>query len=117
MLCDAKESEAFPDRQKIYEWTRAIFFFGTPHQGSNFAAWAEIARGFAKVIFDTNSKSVKQLKVHSESLVQLQKHFDALIYKRTFWIYTFTEAQGYRPVPLLNSKVELDPLRAGTREK
>ena len=111
MLFDAKRSEVFPDRRKLYSSTNALFFLGTPHRGSEWAEWGVIARGLGGVIFDTNSSSFKHLTVNNESLMQLEKHFDDLVYRRTFWIKTFTEAKGFKPLPFLNSKVGLSQIR------
>ena len=105
MLFDADQSEALPQRRKVYLSTRALFFLGTPHRGSDWAGWGEIARKFAGLIFSTNPSSIKHLKVNGEPLMQLEKYFGSLVYRRTFWVYTFIEAKGFKPVPLLDSKV------------
>ena len=107
MLFEADRSEAMPERQKVYLSTRALFFLGAPHRGSDWTGWGEIARGLANVIFDTNPSLIKHLKVNGEPLMLLEKNFGLLVYRRTFWIYTFTEAKGFKPLPLLNSKVSL----------
>ena len=108
MLFEAERAEAQPQRRKVYLSTRALFFLGTPHRGSDWAGWGEIASGLAGVVFDTNPSSIKQLEVNGEPLMQLEKNFGLLVYRRTFSIYTFTEAKGYKPLPLLRSKVRLD---------
>ena len=105
MLFDADRSEALPQRRKVYLSTRALFFLGTPHRGSDWTGWGEIARTIAGVIFDTNPSLIKHLKVNGEPLMQLEKNFGSLVYRRTFWVYTFTEAKGFKPLPFLNSKV------------
>ena len=107
MLFEAERSLAFPERCKVYSSTKALFFLGTPHSGSDWAQWGEIARSIAALIFDTNPSSIKHLEVNGESLMQLQNNFDKLIWLRTFWIYTFIEAEGFKPVPFLNAKVGL----------
>ena len=104
MLFDADRSEAFPERRNVYLSTKALFFLATPHRGSNWAGWAEIARTIGGVVFDTNHSLIKQLKVDGESLMQLERHFGDLVYRRTFWVYTFTEAKGFKPLPFLHSK-------------
>ena len=105
MLFDADRSEALPQRRRVYLSTRALFFLGTPHRGSNWTGWSEIARTIAGVVFDTNPSLIKHLKVNGEPLMQLEKHFGLLVYRRTFWVYTFIEAKGFKPLPLLTSKV------------
>lgn len=105
MLFDFDRSEALPRRREVYLSTRALFFLGTLHRGSDWTAWGKIARGLAGVMFDTNLSLIKQLRVNGETLMQLEKHFGSLIYRRTFLVYTFIEAQGFKPLPFLNSKV------------
>ena len=105
MLFDADRSEALAHRRKIYLSTKALFFLGTPHRGSDWAGWGEIARKLAGVIFSTNSSSIRHLKVNAEPLMQLEKNFGSLVYRRTFLVYTFIEAKGFKPVPLLDFKV------------
>ena len=107
MLFEADRSEAFPERSAIYSSTKALFFLGTPHRGSSWAAWGDIARGIASVVFDTNSFLVKDLEINGQAFVQLEKNFGLLIYRRTFYIYTYIKAQGFKPIPLLNSKARL----------
>lgn len=112
MLFEADRSKALPQRRNVYLSTRALFFLGTPHRGSDWTGWGEIVRGLAGVIFDTNPSLVKHLEVNGEPLMQLEKNFAPLVHDRTFWVYTFTEAQGFKPVPLLKSKVGLRQIRA-----
>ena len=105
MLFDADRSEALPQRRKIYLSTRALFFLGTPHRGSDWTGWGEIARKLVGVVFSTNPSSINHLQVNGEPLMQLEKNFGSLIYRRTFWVYTFIEAKGFKPIPLLDTKV------------
>ena len=105
MLFDADRSEALPQRRNVYLSTRALFFLGTPHRGSDWAEWGEIARKLAGVMFSTNPSSIRHLKVNGEPLMQLERNFGSLVYRRTFWVYTFIEAKSFKPGPLLDSKV------------
>lgn len=116
MLFEAERAEALPQRRKVYLSTRALFFLGTPHRGSGYAEWGEIARGLAGVVFDTNPSLIKHLKVNGEPLMQLEKNFGLLVYRRTFWTYTFIEAKGFKPVPFLKSKVGLCLIKAPNLE-
>lgn len=114
MLLQAKMSEALPERQDIYSSTKALFCLGTPHRGSTYAAWGDIARGLVGILFDSNPTLIKNLKINAGPLIRLQKDFEHLVGGRTFWVYTFTEAKGYKPYPFLKSKAsrdtESDPL-------
>ena len=105
MLFVANRSEAHFQNRKVYLSTTALFFLGTPHRGSSYAVWGEIARGLTSVFFDTNSSLINKLKAYNEHLMQLQDNFGLLLFRRTFWVYTFTEAKGLKPYPFLKSKV------------
>lgn len=78
MLFRASLSEAIPARRQIYTSTKALLFLGTPHRGTDWAGWGEIATAVAKLFFDTNSASIKHLKVNGDALVQLQSNFENL---------------------------------------
>ena len=112
MLFEADRAEEFPNKRQVYFSTKALFFLGTPHRGSNLAGWCEIARGLANVVFDTNSSLIKDLKVHGQPLMQLQRNFDLLVYRRTFYAYTFIETGHFKPYPFLKSKVCLYQVNA-----
>lgn len=116
MLFDSfLSTEEVIQRQKVYKSTKALFFLGTPHRGSSWAAWGEIATGLAGTIFDTNSALIKHLEVNGEALMQLEKNFGTLIHKRTFLTKTFKEGRNYKPLPLLKSKVCLGLLKTFSR--
>ena len=104
-------SEDLIQRRKIYTSTKALFFLGTPHRGSDWALWGEIATGLAGIIFDTNSALIKHLEVNGETLMQLEDDFDTLLHKRTFLTKTFKEGRNFKPLPLLRSKVCLGLLK------
>ena len=105
MLFVADRSEAHLQNRKVYLATTALFFLGTPHRGSSYAGWGEIARGLTSIFFDTNPSLIINLKAYNEHLMQLQDNFGLLLFRRTFWVYTFIEAKGFKPLPFLKSKV------------
>ena len=102
-------------KHKVYVSTKALFFLGTPHRGSNWASWGEIATGLAGTIFDTNPGLVKHLEVNGEALMQLEKNFRILLYKRTFLTKTFSEGRNFKPHLFLRSKVCLGLLKKFSR--
>ena len=108
-------AEELIQRQKVYVSTKALFFLGTPHRGSNWASWGEIATGLASTIFDTNPALIKHLEVNGEALMQLEKNFGILIHKRSFLTKTFKEGRNFKALPLLKSKVFLGSLKTFSR--
>lgn len=68
------------DLRSIYVSTFAIIFLGTPHNGSNAAAWGRILQRMADAVvprklFVTEAVLLKTLKKDSESLQQISNHF------------------------------------------
>jgi hypothetical protein len=81
---------------------------GTPHRGSDYAHWGKLAQQVAcAAFFDANGKTLEHLKPNGEQLAQLEKSFARLINRRTFKIHTFQEAQGFKGVKGLNTRVML----------
>ena len=108
-------SEDLIQRRKVYTSTKALFFLGTPHRGSNWARWGEIATSLAGIIFDTNPALIKHLKVNGEPLMQLEDDFGTLLHKRTFLTKTFKEGRDYKSLPFLKYKVCLGLLKTSSR--
>ncbi|KAG7293860.1 hypothetical protein NEMBOFW57_003920 [Staphylotrichum longicolle] len=68
------------DLRSIFVSTYGIIFLGTPHNGSNAAAWGGVVQRFAdaffpKKLFDTESVLLKSLKRDSETLLQISNQF------------------------------------------
>ncbi|EAQ83334.1 hypothetical protein CHGG_09738 [Chaetomium globosum CBS 148.51] len=68
------------DLRSIYVSTYGIIFLGTPHNGSNAAAWGGIIQRMAdavvpKKIFESESVLLKSLKKDNETLQQISSHF------------------------------------------
>jgi hypothetical protein len=83
-----------------------VIFLGTPHRGSPFAGWGEIVERIARVaLFDTNQTNVKHLQVHGLVLANLEKEFANLLENRTFGVFNFQEALGFKGIRGLNGKV------------
>lgn len=106
VLFASKLAEGRRELLDIYNSTKALLFLGTPHRGSDYAAWGKIAERIASVaLFDTNARNLEHLSVNGEHLAQLAQNFEGLLYHRTFSIYSYQEAKGYKGVKLLNDKV------------
>jgi hypothetical protein len=68
------------DLRSIFVSTYGIIFLGTPHNGSNAAAWGGAVQRLAdaiipKKLFDTESVLLKSLKRDSETLLQISNQF------------------------------------------
>ncbi|KAF8859461.1 hypothetical protein BDZ45DRAFT_673223, partial [Acephala macrosclerotiorum] len=73
----------------ILDSTKAIVFFGTPHQGADTATWAAFLGGLSKAIRIRNTEVVEELKRWSNPLVELTTTFAELAPR--FQITTFFE--------------------------
>ncbi|KAI9823926.1 MAG: hypothetical protein M1832_002244 [Thelocarpon impressellum] len=77
--------------------TAGIIFAGTPHRGSNKAAWASIASNVAKIVLkDQNDKVVDALNRGSETLERLQYNFSPILPRLK--IFTLLEDHNYSKV-------------------
>ena len=68
--------------KQILEYTRAIAFFGTPHQGSELASWATIVNNMANLVKRTNTDIVKGLQSDSEALENVTQGFHTMLQSR-----------------------------------
>jgi serine/threonine-protein phosphatase 2B catalytic subunit len=75
----------------VHEATKAIFFFGTPHKGSDVAYWGTYAAQLVKAIqfsYGTNTNFVMALQRNSATFAEITKQFTLLatdIRIRTFY--------------------------------
>jgi hypothetical protein len=77
-LCISRSSPEKHVRQ-IGECTLAIAFLGTPHHGSDLAAWAKYGAIIANVVKHANPDIVSVLKPGSEMLASVQKGFHNIL--------------------------------------
>ena len=68
--------------RQVEQCTIGICFIGTPHNGSNIAAWASFATKLINVIKPANSDIVGVLKPGSEMLSTIQNSFHGILRKR-----------------------------------
>ncbi|KAI1130691.1 hypothetical protein F5Y10DRAFT_106906 [Nemania abortiva] len=91
---------------EILEATKAIVFFGTPHQGADAAAWAAMLGGLGKIIGLQSTEVVEELKRWSDPLVELTTTFSELLPR--FDITTYCETKktnGILVVPQGSAKL------------
>ena len=92
----------------IYTSTRAVFFLGTPHRGSQRAEFGETVRQIMAVAgIDTSGQLIRSLRIGSPELEICQEEFMRLYLQSGFKVRSFHEGQGMMTVALggLNKKV------------
>jgi hypothetical protein len=76
----------------IFESTVGIFFFGTPHRGSEKANYAAVLAKVATVVFNKpESKVLTALKTNSDDLMKLTSDFRFLV--RRYQVVSLHETQ------------------------
>ena len=102
-----------PLLQDLGNSCRAIVFFGTPHLGSDTAAFGKIVSDIVGALpgtFSTHSDILQGLSPGSEVLYAINREFNALLNTaiepvRKIQICSFQEGQGLSSVKGLSSKV------------
>lgn len=108
MLRRSKGAEFIPEAQLTFPATRAILFLGTPHRGSSYASWGEIARRIAStVLIDTSTSLLSALQVDSSELELIREEFSKMLRDPRLRIYSFQEAKGLAGIKGANRKVSL----------
>lgn len=72
-------------QRSIYVSTFGIIFLGTPHHGSDLAKWGSFFESIASIaprrILDTQPQLVEALKSQSETLQNINRYFEAIMYR------------------------------------
>jgi hypothetical protein len=91
---------------RIREQTKLIIFLGTPHRGSGFVGWGQIASNLARLTLqDSNKKILESLEVNGEVLDNIHEEFKTIAFKGTIKIHSFQEARGVTGVKGISGKV------------
>ena len=86
--------------------TKLIVFLGTPHRGSSYAGWGEIAANLARLALeDSNKKMVRTLEVNDEVLDNIHEEFKTIVHESGIRIHSFQEARGISGMKGLHNKV------------
>jgi len=94
--------------QQFFHRIRAVVFCGTPHRGSNAAAWGCLAANLVAVAFmDSNSRLLSDLLVDSEVLDEIQENFLKALYQVSIRIHSFQEGRALAGVKGLHHKVSV----------
>lgn len=98
-LLISRDSEE-PHVNALLESTFAIAFMGTPHAGSDLAAWGSVLKGLSKISKKTSHQIVEVLKPGSEMLAYVQQSFHGMLHQResrglsAIRIFCFFEEMG-----------------------
>jgi len=106
-LVESRKQIHNENKMDVYNSTRGIIFFGTPHDGSQDAKWGLILRSIASVAFDTNKKILDVLQPDSEMLLRLVRDFQDILDEGKIKISSLLEASGKTGLPVFNGKVIL----------
>jgi hypothetical protein len=95
-----RRSEIVCDRTKL------VVFLGTPHRGSAYAGWGQIALNLTRLALqDSNKRLLETLEVNNEVLDNIHEEFKTIAFKGTLKIHTFQESRGITGMKGLNEKV------------
>jgi hypothetical protein len=98
--------QAIHRSEKIRKWTKLIVFLGTPHRGSAYAGWGQIASNLARLALqDTNKKILETLEINNEVLDNIHEDFKTIVFKGSIKIHSFQEARGISGMKGLDEKV------------
>jgi hypothetical protein len=90
----------------IRKQTKLIVFLGTPHRGTAYAGWGQIASNLARLALqDSNKKIIETLEVNNEVLDNIHEEFKTIAFERTMKIHSFQEARGIAGMRGLDEKV------------
>ncbi|KUJ20834.1 uncharacterized protein LY89DRAFT_682496 [Mollisia scopiformis] len=98
--------DALHRSETICRRTRLIIFLGTPHRGSTYAGWGEIASNLASLgLQDSNKRLVQTLEVNGEVLDNIHEEFKTILGKYAIKVHSFQEAKGISGMKGRDSKV------------
>ncbi|KAI9782759.1 MAG: hypothetical protein M1816_001711 [Peltula sp. TS41687] len=84
----------------ILDSTKAILFFGTPHQGADVAAWTGFLDKLTTILGIKSTEVTKELKTWSTPLLELSTEFSELAPR--FNLTTFFEQRSYHGVTVVH---------------
>jgi hypothetical protein len=86
--------------------TKLVIFLGTPHRGSAYADWGQIASNLARLVLqDSNKRIIKTLEVNSEVLENIQEEFIKIVDMEKIKIHSLQEARAITGIKGLDGKV------------
>ena len=98
--------QAIHRSEVIRNQTKLIIFLGTPHRGSAYAGWGQIATNLARLALqDSNKRLVEALQVNSEVLDNIHEEFKTIAFQGAIKVHSFQEARGITGMRGLEEKV------------
>ena len=86
--------------------TNFIVFLGTPHRGSGYANWGEIASNLVRIgLQDSNKRVLATLEVNGEVLDNIHEEFKSIVSEHGIKVHSFQEAHGITGMKGLHDKV------------
>ncbi|KAF1949532.1 hypothetical protein CC80DRAFT_540224, partial [Byssothecium circinans] len=99
LLQAIRRSEMVRDRTKL------VVFLGTPHRGSAYAGWGQIASNLARLALqDSNKKILETLEVNNEVLDNIHEEFVTIAFTGAMKIHSFQEARGITGIKGVSEK-------------
>jgi hypothetical protein len=90
----------------VRDQTKLVVFLGTPHRGSDYAGWGQIASNLARLALqDSNKKILETLEVNNEILDNIHEEFKTIAFGGAMKIHSFQEAQGITGMKGVSAKV------------
>ncbi|KAI0184319.1 lipa and NB-ARC domain-containing protein, partial [Xylaria flabelliformis] len=100
------QSNIDPRYQRFSHRIRAIVFCGTPHRGSDAAAWGKLASNLLAIaLVDSNSRLLSDMRVDSRTLSSIQADFLKALHREPLRIHSFQEGRALTGVRGLSDKV------------
>lgn len=75
--------------------TKLVVFLSTPHRGSIYAGWGQIASDMACLALqDSNKRILETLEVNNKVLDKIQETLKTIVYEGGLTVHSFQEARG-----------------------
>jgi hypothetical protein len=90
----------------VRDRTKLVVFLGTPHRGSAYAGWGQVASNLARLALqDSNKKIPETLEVNNRVLDNIHEEFKTIVYTASMKVHSFQEAQGITGMKGVSEKV------------
>lgn len=90
-----------------FQRIRSIIFCGTPHRGSDAAAWGRLASNIVAAAFiDSTSRLLTDLEVDSQILDLVHEDFLKLLHEHRIRVHSFQEGRAMTGIKGFNDKVK-----------
>ena len=104
-LVESQKQRHNPIKLDIFQSTKAIIFFATPHQGSLDASWGQFLASIVSAAADVHKGLIATLQPDSEKLNNLAKDFQDMLDSGHLKVCNLLESAGKIGLPIFNDKV------------